>query len=87
MDLMICVKYEDGRSADHLCVTTCAEYNLLNSLQRVLDQPVQEKYILLDSGVSWTETHAKEFKVTFHRKLFLLRMLYTFIYRSIERCY
>lgn len=70
MELMVCVRYEDGRSADHHCVRTRAESTLLDSLQNSLDQPVPVKYKLLDSCVSWMGTVAREFK---GRQLMLLR--------------
>ncbi|XP_045164308.2 uncharacterized protein LOC123528565 [Mercenaria mercenaria] len=70
MELMVCVRHEDCKPIDHLCVTTRAESNLLDSLQNILDQPLPEKYKLLDQGVSWTGTKAREFK---GRQLMLMR--------------
>ncbi|KAL4226682.1 hypothetical protein ACF0H5_014662 [Mactra antiquata] len=71
-DLMICIKYEDGRSASHVCLKTRADHSLLESLRNLhlFEQPVQDKYDLLDTNVSWTRSMAKEFK---GRQLMLLR--------------
>jgi hypothetical protein len=63
MDLMICVRHEDGQPTVHQRITTKADSSLLESLENVLTQPVFHNYKLLDPGVTWMSTVAKEFKV------------------------
>lgn len=64
-ELMVCVKFEDGRNTSHMCVRTRADSSLLDSLRNTLDPPIQTNYDVPDVGVSWTQTLAKEFKVKF----------------------
>ncbi|XP_060551855.1 uncharacterized protein LOC132713324 isoform X2 [Ruditapes philippinarum] len=70
MDLMVCVRHESPRPADHMCVSTRADSNLLDSLQNYLEQPLTARYKLLDHGLCWTGTKAQELK---GRQLMLLR--------------
>lgn len=66
MDLMILIKNEDNAALEHKIVKTRASSTLLESLCNVLEQPVEYRYRLLDPGVTWSKSLAKQFKASKH---------------------
>ena len=64
MDLLFCVKDETTSLTEHGSVRTRGSASLIDSLQGALEEPITEKYSLLDRNASWVSTTAKEYKVS-----------------------
>ncbi|KAH3880244.1 hypothetical protein DPMN_004154 [Dreissena polymorpha] len=60
---MACIKHEDSLEINHVSAQVCADASLAESLAGDLETPLEEKFRLLDPGVTWTGSIAKDFKV------------------------
>ena len=64
MDLLFCVKDDTTSLTEHGSVRTRGSASLIDSLHGALEEPITEKYSLLDRNASWVSTTAKEYKVS-----------------------
>ncbi|XP_052265926.1 uncharacterized protein LOC127868293 [Dreissena polymorpha] len=71
VNLMACIKHEDSLEINHVSAQVCADASLAESLAGVLETPLEEKFRLLDPGVTWTGSIAKDFK---GRQLTILKL-------------